>query len=47
MWLDIFFVCLGLVFLIGVMAAVLNPPEFWIKRAFNRKNRGETNRKPR
>lgn len=38
LWLDIFLVIVGLAFLIAMMAFVLNPPEFWVKRAFHRKN---------
>jgi hypothetical protein len=37
MWFDVVLVIVGLVFLIAVMAFVLNPPEFWVKRAFHRK----------
>lgn len=34
MWLNIFWIVLGLLFLIAVMAFVMNPPEAWLKRAF-------------
>jgi len=39
MLLDIIWVVLGLVFLVVVMALVLNPPEAWVKRAFHGKNK--------
>jgi hypothetical protein len=38
MWLDITLIVLGLVFLVAVMALILNPPEAWVKKAFVRKN---------
>lgn len=41
MWLDIFWVALGLIFLIAVMALILNPPERWVKRAFVERKTGE------
>ena len=34
MLLDAIWVGLGLIFLIAVMAFVLNPPEAWLKRVF-------------
>jgi len=37
MWLDIVWIVLGLVFLIAVMALVMNPPEAWLKRVFQSK----------
>ena len=37
MWLDILWIALGGVFLVAVMALVMNPPEDWIKRVFTGK----------
>jgi hypothetical protein len=34
MWLDVVWIALGLIFLIAVMALILNPPEKWVKRFF-------------
>ncbi len=38
MFWDIVFVVSGLVFLVLVMAFVLNPPEAWIKKVFRGKS---------
>lgn len=46
MWLDITLVVLGLIFLIAVMALILNPPEAWVKRAFLKKTRKNKDEAP-
>jgi hypothetical protein len=40
MSLDALWVGLGLLFLIAVMAFVLNPPEAWVKKVFGGKKKG-------
>lgn len=37
--MDIALIILGLLFIIASMAFVLNPPEAWVKKAFNRTGR--------
>jgi uncharacterized membrane protein len=44
MLLNIIWIGLGLIFLIAVMAFVLNPPEAWVKRAFHGKKKQNRDR---
>lgn len=45
MWLDVVLVVLGVGVLIAIMAFVMNPPEFWVKRAFLGKRKKAGNSK--
>jgi hypothetical protein len=35
--MDLALIVLGLIFIVLIMAFVINPPEAWIKRVFNSK----------
>jgi hypothetical protein len=37
MLVDIVLIAAGFIFLVLIMALVLNPPEAWLKKFFNRK----------
>jgi hypothetical protein len=42
--LNLILIVAGFLFLILIMAFILNPPEAWVKRAFQGKNRQQDKR---